>query len=286
MVYRLDPSDVRHAGWPLRLGAAGTDAVVDSHQIACSHFDAHRFFTPEAAPLNALTPTRESQTALEQPGCLHAGMDLYKWAHKLVPAVPSDLVLDCFELARDIRTLDMRAAPYDLRELGLRAGVHRDPGGQGRVCRRPARLLRPRAGAAQPSRRRQQPHHVDTPLASSAHFPTIGTRRKLSTRHTTPLECPLPNGPDATETEHRMGRRRRLRGVCRGARGVRLALDAVLRSGRVSSGTLDALEGVGEGPGTRVDKPPPSQGWCWAGPEPPSTCASGTVSATGQGHGR
>lgn len=118
MVYRLDPSDVRHAGWPLRLGAAGTDAVVDSHQIACSHFDAHRFFTPEAAPLNALTPTRESQTALEQPGCLHAGMDLYKWAHKLVPAVPSDLVLDCFELARDIRTLDMRAAPYDLRELG------------------------------------------------------------------------------------------------------------------------------------------------------------------------
>ncbi|KRC90210.1 3-methyladenine DNA glycosylase [Terrabacter sp. Root85] len=118
MVYRLDPTDVRHAGWPLRLGGAGTDAVVESHQVACSHFDAYRFFTPEAAPLNVLTPTRESQTALEQPGCLHAGMDLYKWAHKLVPAVSSDLVMDCFELARDIRTLDMRAAPYDLRELG------------------------------------------------------------------------------------------------------------------------------------------------------------------------
>jgi len=118
MVYRLDPTDVRHTGWPLRLGGAGTDAVVESHQVACSHFDAYRFFTPEAAPLNVLTPTRESQTALEQPGCLHAGMDLYKWAHKLVPAVPSDLVMDCFELARDIRTLDMRAAPYDLRELG------------------------------------------------------------------------------------------------------------------------------------------------------------------------
>jgi hypothetical protein len=118
MVYRLDPSDVRHAGWPLRLGASGTDAVVESHQVACSHFDAYRFFTPEAAPLNALTPTRESQPALEQPGCLHAGMDLYKWAHKLVPAVSSELVMDCFELARDIRALDMRAAPYDLRELG------------------------------------------------------------------------------------------------------------------------------------------------------------------------
>ena len=118
MVYRLDPSDVRHSGWPLRLGAPGTDAVVESHQVACSHFDAYRFFTPAAAPLNALTPTRETQTALEQPGCLHAGMDLYKWAHKLVPAVSSDLVVDCFELARDIRTLDMRASPYDLRELG------------------------------------------------------------------------------------------------------------------------------------------------------------------------
>ena len=118
MVYRLDPSDVRHSGWPLRLGASGTDAVVESHQVACSHFDAYRFFTPAAAPRNALRPTRETQPALEQPGCLHAGMDLYKWAHKLVPAVPSDLVMDCFELARDIRSLDMRAAPYDLRELG------------------------------------------------------------------------------------------------------------------------------------------------------------------------
>lgn len=119
MVYRLDPSDVRHSGWPLRLGASGTDAVVDSHQIACSHFDAHRFFTPEAAPLNALKPTRESQTALEQPGCLHAGMDLYgRVGVKLVPAISSGLLMDCFELARDIRSLDMRASPYDLRGLG------------------------------------------------------------------------------------------------------------------------------------------------------------------------
>jgi hypothetical protein len=118
MVYRLDPSDVRHSAWPLRLGREGTDAVVDAHQVACSHFDAYRFFTPDAAPRNALRPTRAAQVDLEQPACLHAGMDLYKWAHKLVPVVPADLVADCFELARDIRSLDMRAAPYDLRELG------------------------------------------------------------------------------------------------------------------------------------------------------------------------
>jgi hypothetical protein len=116
MVYRA--SAVRHEKWPLRLGAAGTDQVVESHKIACSHFDAFRFFTTDARPLNVLQPTRESQPSLEQGGCLHANMDLYKWAGKLMPFAPSSLVLDCFELARDIRTLDMRASPYDLAPLG------------------------------------------------------------------------------------------------------------------------------------------------------------------------
>lgn len=118
MVYRLGEDEVRHAGWPLRLGAAGTDAVVEAHQLRCSHYDAFRFYTPPARPLNLLQPTRERQVAMEQPGCLHAGMDLYKWAYKLSPAVPSALVMDCFDLARDIRELDMRASPYDLTELG------------------------------------------------------------------------------------------------------------------------------------------------------------------------
>jgi hypothetical protein len=45
-------------------------------------------------------------------------MDLYKWATKLMPFAPSSLLLACFELARDIRTLDMRASPYDLAPLG------------------------------------------------------------------------------------------------------------------------------------------------------------------------
>ncbi|GAA1574534.1 hypothetical protein GCM10009789_30010 [Kribbella sancticallisti] len=115
MVYQTD--DIRH-DWPLRLGSTGTDQVVESHKIACSHFDAFRFFTTPARPLNVLQPTRESQPALEQGGCLHANMDLYKWASKLMPFTPSTLVLDCFELARDIRTLDMRASPYDFQSLG------------------------------------------------------------------------------------------------------------------------------------------------------------------------
>jgi hypothetical protein len=93
--------------------------VVESHRIACSHFDAFRFFTPTARPLNTLQPGREDRPDFEQPGCLHAGMDLYKHAFRLTPMVPSDLVVDCFELAREIRVLDMRAAPYDLTDLGF-----------------------------------------------------------------------------------------------------------------------------------------------------------------------
>jgi hypothetical protein len=118
MVYRLTEDETRHPAYPLRLGPQGTDEVVESNRIACSHFDAYRFFTEPARPLNALEPTAHDRPAFEQPACLHAGMDLYKHAFRLSPLVPSELVADCFELARDIRVLDMRASPYDLTDLG------------------------------------------------------------------------------------------------------------------------------------------------------------------------
>jgi hypothetical protein len=130
MVYRQSPDEVRHASWPLRLGAAGTDDVVDGLQIRCTHFDAFRFYTPAARSLNLLQPTRDDQVALEQPGCLHAGMDLYKWCMKLAPAVPSAVVLDGFELAREIRELDMRASPYDLTALGYEPVPIETPAGK------------------------------------------------------------------------------------------------------------------------------------------------------------
>ena len=120
MVYHASESGpgTRHPQ-PLRLGGAGTDAVVESHRIACSHFDAFRFFTDDARPRNTLQPGRDDRPAFEQPGCLHAGMDLYKHAFRLTPMICSDLVADCFELAWDIRELDMRAAPYDLAAFGV-----------------------------------------------------------------------------------------------------------------------------------------------------------------------
>ncbi len=58
MVYRLPEDRTRHAAYPLRLGPAGTDEVVEAHRIACSHFDAYRFFTAPARPLNTLSPGR------------------------------------------------------------------------------------------------------------------------------------------------------------------------------------------------------------------------------------
>ncbi len=119
MVYRQPPDTVRHSEYPLRLGPAGTDEVVEANRINCTHHDAFRFFTAAARPLNVVQPTRLDQRAREQPGCLHATMDLYKWAYKLAPATSSELVADCFGLAYDVRQVDMRASPYDLADLGL-----------------------------------------------------------------------------------------------------------------------------------------------------------------------
>ncbi len=96
MVYRQDDAQRRHLDRPLRLGQAGTDEVVRAHQIKCTHYDAFRFFTPQARPRNAMQPDLASRVDLEQPGCLHASMDIYKWAYKLIPVVPSDLLLDAF----------------------------------------------------------------------------------------------------------------------------------------------------------------------------------------------
>jgi hypothetical protein len=116
MVYGAN--SIRHSAWPLRVTAAEVAEVVGSMRIRCTHYDAFRFFTSPARPLNKYQLTRETTSAFEQPGCLHTNMDLYKWAFKLAPFTPSDLVADCFELALRIRVLDMRASPYDLTPLG------------------------------------------------------------------------------------------------------------------------------------------------------------------------
>jgi hypothetical protein len=118
MVYRQSPDEIRHSAWPLRLPPDDIARVVEASPLRCTHFDAFRFYTDEARPLNVAQPTRATQAELEQPGCLHATMDLYKWCFRSYPAVGADLTADCFALAREVRVVDMRASPYDFRDLG------------------------------------------------------------------------------------------------------------------------------------------------------------------------
>jgi hypothetical protein len=118
MVYRLPPDEVRHVAWPLRLTSEGIAHVVESSPLRCTHIDAFRFYSGPARPLNVIQPTRATQVDHEQPGCLHATMDLYKWCFRSYPAIGADLTADCFALAREVRAVDMRASPYDLSALG------------------------------------------------------------------------------------------------------------------------------------------------------------------------
>lgn len=116
MVYKTTP---RHGSVPLRLSPEETNEVVERFPVRCTHYDAFRFFSERARPMNQFQPSRETFDQWEQPGCLHTNMDLYKWAYKYYPFVSSELIWNCFELAWDIRQLDMQASPYDLRSRGL-----------------------------------------------------------------------------------------------------------------------------------------------------------------------
>jgi hypothetical protein len=121
MVYQADQNDIRH-GDPLRVDQDQIDSLISELGLRCTHIDAFRFFTDEAAPQNVnrlnIIPTRDNQKDIEQSGCLHANMDLYKHCMWFHPMIPGELVLDCFELARSARTLDMQASPYDLTQYG------------------------------------------------------------------------------------------------------------------------------------------------------------------------
>lgn len=120
MVYKLSAEDIRHKKHKLRLSAEDLNDFVASQTISCSHYDAYRFFTPEAKPLNVLNPVLETRLQMEQGGCVHANMDIYKWSIKLWPWIGSDFLAKAFFLALEGRELDMRASPYDLASIGFK----------------------------------------------------------------------------------------------------------------------------------------------------------------------
>lgn len=139
MVMGLSPAQVRHPQVPLRLSPQEIGEVIDSVGLRCTHFDAYRFFT-DAARTRQLPLTRDGQVDNEQPGCVHAGMDLYRYAYEGLPFVSSDLVADCFAHAREARELDMAASPYDLAEWGVVAIEMETPEGRRHYVRRQEEL--------------------------------------------------------------------------------------------------------------------------------------------------
>ncbi len=132
MVYRQSADAIRHNEYPLRMQPDELARFVESQALCCTHYDAFRFFTSEARPLNSLQPTLDQRADLEQGACLHANMDLYKWSAKLWPWIGSDLIADAFLLALEGRDLDMRASPYDLRALGYEPIPIETPQGRAR----------------------------------------------------------------------------------------------------------------------------------------------------------
>lgn len=149
MVYHTDSP--RHS-LPLRLGADGTNRVVDEHSIKCSHYDAFRFFTPPARPLNLTVLHRENQPDNDQAGCVHVTMDLYKWAWKLGPLVPGELSLNVW-------IWRLKRASLTWRHLLMTAVI-------GDLAWYPSRPLRARPSTSRGNERwRSQLNHCETGLS-------------------------------------------------------------------------------------------------------------------------
>ena len=138
MVYKAP--EIRHITTPLRLSDEEIAAIVEDKPLNCTHHDALRFYTPEALPLNRHSTTRGTQEDYEQSACLHANMDLYKWAYKIYPWISSELLVDCFELALKCREIDMKASPYDLRHLGYEPIKIETPEGREEYVKQQLRL--------------------------------------------------------------------------------------------------------------------------------------------------
>lgn len=118
MVYRAE--NVRHQQIPLRLSDEEIAEFVESRPLVCTHFDAFRFFTKKAQPMNKHELSRDTFQDTEQPGCVHSNMDLYKWAFKLYPWISSEIIREAFFNALKTRKVDMQASPYDATEFGLK----------------------------------------------------------------------------------------------------------------------------------------------------------------------
>ena len=124
--------------------------------------------TLQAVALNTARPTRQAQAEHEQPGCVHASMDLFKYAAKLHPHLPSSLLADTLELAIAARVLDMRASPYDLRAVDAPGFDLRAVRVETAEGRREYQLEQAAVARRAAPLRRQLLHHYDAALDAVA----------------------------------------------------------------------------------------------------------------------
>jgi hypothetical protein len=115
------PSGKYQSHLKLRVSRETITAAVERRGISCTHVDALRFFAPAAGPLNdhGASLQRTDQVKLEQPGCVHAHMDLLKIALKLKSFCDPILLERILEVALASRRLDVAASPYDSTGYGV-----------------------------------------------------------------------------------------------------------------------------------------------------------------------
>lgn len=82
----------------LKIFIQAMDETTSKPPSCCHHLLTNR-------PLNSVQLEREGQKAHDQPGCIHANMDMFKWALRLWPLLPSEQLVDALELAVDCRML-------------------------------------------------------------------------------------------------------------------------------------------------------------------------------------
>jgi hypothetical protein len=112
------PSGKYQSHLPLRASREVINSTVERKGLRCTHVDALRFFAPSAGHLNfhGASLERTDQLDLEQPGCVHAHMDLLKIALRVKPYCDPALLVDILGIALEARSLDVGASPYDCSE--------------------------------------------------------------------------------------------------------------------------------------------------------------------------
>jgi hypothetical protein len=137
------PSAKYQSHLPLRVSRSTINEAVERRGISCTHVDALRYFSPAAGPLNrhGASLQRTDQLRLEQPGCVHAHMDLLKMTLRLQPFVDPTLLRDVLDIALASRRLDVAASPYDATAYGVDVVPIETAEGRGEYRRQQLQLM-------------------------------------------------------------------------------------------------------------------------------------------------